>query len=150
MDRMTKKQRSECMSRIGGKNTNLEHVFRKHIRAFGVKGYRSYAKIPGRPDLYFPNHKLAIFVDGCFWHGCPRCASFPATNKKFWKEKIEGNKKRDKAVNMKLRKLGIRVIRFWGHDIKKSPDGCVKKLRNFVAKPRLMNSKPSKIIIKYR
>ena len=148
MDRLTKQQRSECMSRIGGKNTNLEHVFKKHIRASGIKGYRSYANIPGRPDLYFPNHKLAVFIDGCFWHGCPRCASFPATNKKFWNDKIGGNKKRDRVVNVKLRKLSIHVIRFWGHDIKKSPDRCVKKLQSFIAKSRLKSSKPTKISVK--
>lgn len=150
MDRLTKKQRSECMSRIGGKNTALERIFKKHIRAFGIKGYRSYAKIPGQPDLYFPDYKVAVFVDGCFWHGCPRCASFPATNKKFWKKKIDGNKNRDKAVNKELRKNGIRVIRFWGHEIKKNPGKFVKGLEDFMAKSGLKNSKPSIIGVKYK
>lgn len=128
MDRLTKKQRSECMSHIRGKNTGLEKIFRKSVRSLGIKGYRLYAKVPGRPDLYFPKQRLSVFIDGCFWHGCPRCDSFPVTNLRFWKEKIERNRMRDKTVGMELRKAHIRILRFWGHEIKKNSERCAKKL----------------------
>ncbi len=128
MDRLTKKQRSECMSHVRGKNTGLEKIFRKSLRSLGIKEYRLHAKVPGRPDLYFPKQRLAVFIDGCFWHGCPRCASLPVTNVRFWREKIERNRMRDKAVGIELRKAHIRTLRFWGHEIKKNSLRCTEKL----------------------
>jgi DNA mismatch endonuclease, patch repair protein len=130
MDKLTKKQRSECMSHIKGKDTGLEMIFRISVRQLGIRGYRLYPKIIGRPDMYFPKHKIAVFIDGCFWHGCPRCNSIPATNTGFWEKKIEKNRLRDKAVRIELRKLGIQMIRFWGHEIRRNPGRCAKKLCN--------------------
>ena len=128
MDRLTQKQRSKNMSRIKGKNTGLEKMFRKYIISWGIKGYKLHAQLTGKPDLYFPKPRLAIFIDGCFWHGCPRCGSLPATNRSFWKNKIETNKLRDKTVRAVLRKSGIKVVRFWGHEITRNPDRCLEKL----------------------
>ena len=123
MDILTKKQRSLCMSRVKGKNTKLEIALRKYLYSCGIRGYRINSnKISGKPDIYFPKRKLAVFIDGCFWHKCPICFEAPATNTKFWSEKIERNVIRDREVNEALQKSGIKVIRIWGHQIK-NPNG---------------------------
>jgi DNA mismatch endonuclease, patch repair protein len=129
MDNLTTQQRSDCMSRIKGKNTSLEKIFRKSISALNIRGYRLHVKIPGRPDIYFPSRRIAVFVDGCFWHGCPRCDSRPATNKRFWRDKIEKNRRRDETVRSELRKAGIKSVRFWGHEVKGNPGRCALRLQ---------------------
>ena len=120
------------MSRIKGKDTGLEKLFRKSVAELKIKGYRLNARVTGKPDLYFPKDKVAVFVDGCFWHGCPRCYTPPATNRKFWADKIRSNMNRDKAVNTGLHKDGIRVIRFWGHAVKKNPTRCAERLQKLL------------------
>lgn len=102
----------------------------------GMRGYRLHARISGRPDFYFPSERLAVFVDGCFWHGCPRCKSRPKTNAIFWKKKIEGNRQRDKEMTKKLKNTGVSVLRFWGHTIKKNPQACVEKIAGRLEKLR--------------
>lgn len=88
------------------------------LSAAGLKGYRLHYKLIGKPDIVFPRKKIVIFIDGCFWHKCPRCFIKPRTNVKFWKEKIESNVKRDKIVNSELRKMGWKVLRIWEHELK--------------------------------
>ena len=87
------------MSKISGKNTKPEIIIRKLVFNLGFR-YRLHKKeLPGKPDIAFPKYKKVIFVNGCFWHGHNNCSrsKLPSTNKKFWKEKIEGNKKKDKS-----------------------------------------------------
>lgn len=116
LDVLTKEQRSYCMSRIRGKNTVPELVLRKAISSSGLRGYRLHYKIPGKPDIVFPRLKIAVFIDGCFWHRCPKCFIKPTTNSRFWMKKITSNAKRDRLVNIKLRRNGWRVLRVWEHD----------------------------------
>jgi DNA mismatch endonuclease (patch repair protein) len=116
-DVLTPKQRSYCMSKIRGKNTGPEIILRKALWANGVR-YRLNYKIPGKPDIILVKSKIAIFVDGCFWHGCPLHSNLPRTNRKFWKEKILKNKKRDQEINKTLSGIGWLVIRIWEHEIK--------------------------------
>jgi len=100
------------MSRIRGKgNEKTEVRLAKLMRAEGIRGWRRHLPIPGRPDFSFQKQKVAVFVDGCFWHGCPRCFRLPKQNRAFWKAKIEGNRKRDRSVNVRLRRLGWKVVR---------------------------------------
>lgn len=117
MDVLSRKQRSYCMSRIKGRNTKTEIMFRKLLWANGIRGYRLHAKLPGRPDLYFPRKKVAVFVDGCFWHKCPKCFVRPKSNRKFWDSKIAKNVYRDRRNTNELKASGIRVLRFWQHQI---------------------------------
>lgn len=118
------------MSRVKNKNTKLEDMFRKYIFTRGLKGYRIGRKnILGKPDLYFGKSKVAVFIDGCFWHKCPVCLSIPGSNYKFWEEKLNKNLARDLKVNDTLSCEGIRVQRFWGHEIKKDIDKCYRKLQ---------------------
>ena len=105
-------KRSWVMSRIRGKgNEKTEVRLAKIMRKAGIRGWRRHLPIPGRPDFAFRKHKVAVFVDGCFWHGCPRCFRLPKQNRAFWRTKIEGNRRRDKSVNGRLRRLGWKVIR---------------------------------------
>jgi DNA mismatch endonuclease (patch repair protein) len=93
----------------------LESIFRKNQ----IKGWKAQVEIPGRPDFSFRKQKVAVFVDGCFWHGCPRCFRLPRQNRAFWKAKIEGNRKRDRSVNERLRRLGWKVVRIRECQLKK-------------------------------
>ncbi|MFC1711195.1 very short patch repair endonuclease [Patescibacteria group bacterium] len=129
MDIKSKKERSYNMSQIRDKNTRIEKIFRNYIWMRGIKNYRLHYKITGRPDIFFPKKKIAVFIDGCFWHRCSKCFREPESNRIFWKKKLENNKKRDKIVNRKLGKKGIMVIRFWEHQIKTDIHGCYNKLR---------------------
>ena len=112
IDILSRKERSLLMSRIRGKgNEKTEVRLARLLRKAGISGWRRHLPIPGRPDFAFRKQKVAVFVDGCFWHGCPRCFRLPKQNRAFWKAKIEGNRRRDRSVNGRLRRLGWRVIR---------------------------------------
>ena len=120
MDNLTTKQRKLCMSRIRSENTKPEMLFRKAIWSKGLRGYRVHnKKIEGKPDIYFPSKKLAVFIDGCFWHKCPTCALGSKTNKKYWNPKIEKNILRDKEHQSKLLSEGWKVIVIWECEAKK-------------------------------
>lgn len=111
-DIFSKQKRSEVMSKILGKgNEKTEVRLARLMRTGGIRGWRRHLPIPGKPDFAFRKQKLAIFVDGCFWHGCPKCFRLPKQNRAFWKVKIERNRKRDRSVNAWLRRLGWKVIR---------------------------------------
>ena len=117
----------------GNKSTELKIV--RLFREKKITGWRRHVKkIPGKPDFIFPKQKIAVFVDGCFWHGCPKCYKKPKTNKKFWKEKIEGNIKRDKKNRAKLRREGWKVLRIWEHDINKNFKISIEKIISFLDK----------------
>jgi DNA mismatch endonuclease, patch repair protein len=112
---VTPEQRSKIMSAIRSKNTKPEVALR---RAIWAKGYR-YRIYYGRDkiDIAFPGKKIAIFVDGCFWHVCPIHFRPPKTNQTYWMPKLKKNKERDLATNKRLRKVGWTVLRFWEHEI---------------------------------
>lgn len=129
-DVFTKAQRSDIMSRIrsrGNKDTELALV--KLFRQHGITGWRRNQKVFGKPDFIFRRNRLALFVDGCFWHGCPRCYRRPRSNQKYWAEKIARNKARDRCVNRGLRKLGWRVLRIWEHNLVKRDSVCIRKIQ---------------------
>ena len=111
MDIVSKKKRSEIMSAIRGKNTRPEIKVRKYLFSKGYRFRLHVRELPGKPDIVLPKYKMAIQVRGCFWHGhgC-RLSSFPKTNRKFWKNKILDNKKRDTKNDRKLRKMGYRLL----------------------------------------
>jgi len=113
MDRITKEQRSSIMSRIRSKNTNPEIVVRKALWKNKLR-YRLHDKsIPGTPDISIKSKKIVIFIDGCFWHGCPICYVAPKSNTKYWKKKMLYNQKRRKVVKEKLRKDNWTIMEFW-------------------------------------
>src|SRR6185437_10843125 len=100
----------------GNKTTELK--LRLALVRAGVKGWVMHPReLPGRPDFVFPAQKLAIFVDGCYWHGCKRCGHIPRTNREFWNAKVQQNKARDRAVVRALSCSGYHVLRFWEHQL---------------------------------
>jgi len=90
------------------------------------------SEMPGRPDFWFPEARLAVFLDGCFWHGCPKCGHYPKTRAAFWKAKINLNRERDRRTNRELHRRGCRIVRFWEHEIQQDLKDCVKRVRTLV------------------
>jgi DNA mismatch endonuclease (patch repair protein) len=115
------------MAAVRNRNTSLELRLRKALWAKGLR-YRLRYKLPGRPDILFSRKKIAIFCDGCFWHGCPTCNSIPEQNKTFWLDKIKKNQIRDQRANIDLEILGWKVKRYWGCEIKKDLDRVVEEI----------------------
>jgi DNA mismatch endonuclease (patch repair protein) len=110
----------------GNKATELKLA--KLFRAAGVKGWRRHAAILGRPDFVFAKERVAVFVDGCFWHGCAKHCRMPVTNQKYWIGKIERNVRRDRSTGEILRGKGWRVVRVWEHALRNSPQSVVKRI----------------------
>ena len=119
MDTLTKERRSWNMSKVKNTNTGLELLFRKSLYSKGLR-YRVNNKVYGKPDIVVNKSKIAIFVDGCFWHQHKKCnlAYIPKSNIKFWTEKFERNQERDSKVSKYLRENGWKVIRVWECQIK--------------------------------
>jgi len=117
-DVFTKAKRSEVMSRIRGRgNKDTELALAKLLRVHRVTGWRRNQRVFGRPDFVFNELKVAVFVDGCFWHGCPKHATKPRNNAAFWRKKLAANKARDQLVVRTLRRAGWRVLRVWEHEL---------------------------------
>lgn len=127
VDVLTPEQRKRCMRNVKRVNTDIEIALRKALWRVGIR-YRLNYKLPGKPDLVLVGRRLAIFVDGCYWHGCPIHGQISKTNEAFWRRKINGNITRDAAVNSKLSSCGWQVLRFWEHEIKQDLDSCVHKV----------------------
>lgn len=106
--------RSRIMSAVRSTgNRSTEEALAALLRKHGLKGWRRHVPLPGRPDFAWPRQRVAIFVDGCFWHGCPRCYMAPRHNARFWREKVEANRRRDVRVARQLRRQGWSVLRVW-------------------------------------
>jgi DNA mismatch endonuclease (patch repair protein) len=115
VDKISKKKRSKIMSAIRSKNTKPELALRRALWAQGLRYRIHYGK--EKIDIAFPSKKVAVFVDGCFWHGCPQHSHIPKSNQKYWIPKLERNKERATLKNQRLKKQGWKVLRFWEHEI---------------------------------
>lgn len=127
-DVLTKRQRSLNMSRIKSRHTTPELIIRKLLFSKGLRGYRLHRNLRGRPDIIYPVNKLAIFIDGCFWHKCRKCFIKPTTRVKFWENKLSGNVKRDKVISSELEKTGWQVLRIWEHEVKENPEKVLDRI----------------------
>ena len=132
MDVFSKKKRSEIMSRIRSKNTLLEREIFSSLRKRRIYFRKHYDKVPGNPDMALPRRKMAVFIDGDFWHGYKFRKQQQRLPKKYWIAKINMNILRDKEVNRKLRKEGWRILRIWEHDVKKNPLQTIDRIENFL------------------
>lgn len=161
-DIFTKAKRSAIMSRVRSRgNKDTELALAGLLRANRISGWRRHVVLKfkvqsskskvqrsqtsarreprptGRitPDFIFRQVRLAIFVDGCFWHGCPKHATKPKNNRAFWQKKLAGNKRRDKVVNQTLRRAGWRVIRIWECELAKHPETCLRRIQRALERP---------------
>jgi len=133
-DIFTKEKRSWVMSRIRGKNTKIDQKMNGILDAIGFS-YEMYPKMYGNPDFILSDKRIAIFCDGDFWHGYNY--SEKKFSKKYWKEKIENNMKRDRKVSRKLRSEGWSVLRFWEHDIEKRMDLVIDRIVRKIMEKRI-------------
>lgn len=124
------------MSRVRGRgNRTTELTLLTALRRARIAGWRRHYSIPGTPDFCFPSLRIAVFVDGCFWHRCPRHGSVPTGNRTYWLLKLTRNSKRDIRVGRELRTRGWRVVRLWEHDLKGTPKVPGRLLRALLRAP---------------
>lgn len=117
-DVFTSEKRSEVMSRIKSRgNARTELALICFFRRNGFHGWRRHQKLVGTPDFVFARARVAVFVDGCFWHGCKKHFNRPMNNRDFWDQKIAANRERDLRVNRELKVRGWRVVRIWEHEL---------------------------------
>lgn len=134
MDKVDRATRSRVMSRIRSKgNRSTEKRLRSVLVRAKIKGWRMHNKnLPGIPDFTFEREQLAIFVDGCFWHGCSRCYRRPHSSRKYWDWKVQRNRARDKRVEAQLRRAGWSIIRIWEHSLS-APEKVVARIKSKLA-----------------
>jgi DNA mismatch endonuclease (patch repair protein) len=134
-DIFSREVRSHIMSKIKGKDSLIELSIRKELWRLGYR----YRKHYGKPkiDIAFPKKKIAVFIDSCFWHACPKHGELPKSNIEFWKNKLDKNAKRDREVNHALKGEGWTVIRIWEHDIKLDLKSALDKIT------KVVDSKPT-------
>lgn len=136
MDNLTSEQRKKNMQHIKGKDTSIELLLRKALWEKGYRYRKHYSKLPGVPDIAIIKYKIAIFCDGEFFHGKdwevlkPRLEK--SNNSEYWISKISRNRERDDEINKKLLLMGWTVMRFWGNDIKKNTDECIKVIEEII------------------
>lgn len=124
-DHMTPEQRSHAMSRVKLRDGPLEREIQERLRRRGLRFRKHVKSLPGSPDIVFGKEKVAIFVDGDFWHGW-RLPAWEHKLSPFWREKLRANRRRDRRNFRKLRDSGWRVIRIWQHQIKQDPERCMR------------------------
>lgn len=120
MDNLSSEQRSKTMAAVKSEGTKLERQFFEPLleRDFGAFEFHA-DDLTGKPDLVERSARIAIFLDSCFWHGCPEHLRMPESNRDYWEKKIGRNKRRDRKVTNELEEKGWLVKRIWGHSIKK-------------------------------
>ena len=119
MDTFSKAERSRIMASVKSRNNkSTELKFISLLKEKSITGWRRNYPLTGKPDFVFPRLKIAVFIDGCFWHGCPSHCRMPSSNVNYWNNKIEKNKIRDKKITKALKMKDWQVIRIWEHEIK--------------------------------
>lgn len=129
------------MSNTGQRDTSAEIPIRRRLHAMGLRYRVDYPVLHSprrRADIAFTRAKVAVFIDGCFWHGCPEHGTWPKRNAEFWREKIETNKQRDRDTNERLAALGWDVLRIWEHE---SPDDAAERIYRVVTSRAQIHAK---------
>jgi DNA mismatch endonuclease (patch repair protein) len=132
-DDLTPEQRSYCMSRVKGRDTGMERLVRSELHKKGLRFRKHSGKLPGKPDIVFGHEKVAVFLDGDFWHGY----RFPSWRKKipkFWQKKIGETRLRDRRNFAKLRRIGWVVLRIWEHSIERDIERVLRRICRIVSK----------------
>ncbi len=127
MDNLTPQQRRRCMSSVRNKDTDIECTVRSELHRRGYRFRKHVRALPGTPDIVFSKRQVAVFIDGDFWHGY-RFPRWKNTVSRFWQQKIEKNRQRDRKNFAKLRRNGWCVIRLWKHEVKNNLEECLKRV----------------------
>ena len=129
MDRLDKATRSRIMATVRKTNTGLESDLASVLKEASLDAYIKYPKnLPGSPDFVFADSRLVVFLDSCFWHGCPRHLRMPKSHVAYWRTKIETNRRRDRQQTRELRAQGWRVLRIWEHELR-APGRVLGRIR---------------------
>jgi DNA mismatch endonuclease, patch repair protein len=124
---LVRSENMRAIRSVGNRTTELR--LKALLIRSSIRGWRLHPKgALAKPDFYFPKERIAVFVDGCFWHGCPRCGHIPRTNRSYWITKIARNKSRDSANSRALRVRGYRVIRIWECQLREQPNRCIRRI----------------------
>lgn len=130
-DIMSKEQRSKTMSAIRAQS-KLENIFTKSLWKRGLRFRKNVRKLRGTPDIVIQKYKIVIFVDSCFWHGCPTHFKRPKSNQEFWDKKIARNKERDKEINQYYIDKGWNIKHVWEHEIRSNLEGATDETMDFI------------------
>jgi DNA mismatch endonuclease, patch repair protein len=128
--------RSKNMRAIQSRgNATTERKLRAMLIRRAISGWKMHIKVlPGIPDFAFQDLRLAVFVDGCFWHGCPKCGHIPKTNSRYWRIKISRNMQRDRETAKRMKRIGYSILRFWECDLRSDPEKCLGLLSRRIAR----------------
>lgn len=133
-DSISKEERSAVMAKVRSTgNRSTEIKVEAALKKARIRGWKKHSKdMPGCPDFYFPKARLVIFVDGCFWHACPKCGRLPSSNPEYWTPKIDSNRRRDNRTRRYLRAQGLHVMRIWEHEVEY--DSWLQRVKRMVEK----------------
>lgn len=134
MDKVSQEKRSEIMRAVKSRDSRIELEFRKALWKLGFRYRKNASNYFGKPDIILKKHKTVIFIDSCFWHGCPEHLRMPSSRQDYWVKKIERNKSRDLEVNNYYRDSGWRALRLWEHDLVRDLEGAVKNTAHLLQK----------------
>jgi DNA mismatch endonuclease (patch repair protein) len=142
-DNVSQEERSRIMKQIRSKNTKLENSIASGLWKRGYRFRRNVKSLFGKPDIAIKKYHVVIFIDSCFWHGCPQHCRIPKSNRAYWENKINSNKKRDKEVSEYYIKKHWNLLRIWEHDIKDNYEKSLDLISKFIenAKKSASNSK---------
>jgi DNA mismatch endonuclease (patch repair protein) len=132
VDNLAKGTRSKVMASIKGRDTVPEMMVRRLLWAHGIRYRVHNTNLPGKPDISNSRSKVAVFIDGCFWHGCRKCYKEPTSNVEFWRAKLRRNIRRRKAVKRELKTRGWTVLEFWEHSVMSSPNNVMRKIKRVI------------------
>lgn len=133
MDIFDKEKRSQIMRSVKSKNNKTTEIkFLKLLKNYNITGWRRNYPVNGKPDIVFLKNKLAIFIDGCFWHGHNCRNTKPKQNKDYWDEKIKQNKRRDKRITEMFQNRNWKVFRIWECDLTKKPEKIITLLQQYL------------------
>ncbi|SHL13555.1 very short patch repair endonuclease [Alicyclobacillus tolerans] len=133
-DNVSRRRRSEIMSAVRSNNTSLELRVRRELWRRGFQFRTNVKDLPGKPDIAIKKLKLVIFIDSCFWHGCPEHVRMPKSNVEYWTTKIEKNKTTDKTITEHYQAMGWHIVRIWEHDVKSNFENTMDKLVKVIRK----------------
>lgn len=134
MDNVSQEARTRAMRAVKSQDSKMEVAFRSALWRVGLRFYKNVKTLPGKPDIVFPKKKLVVFLDSCFWHGCPQHLRKPVSNTDYWQAKFERNRRRDAQVNAYYRENNWRIVRIWEHELKTDFAGKVAQVAQLAQK----------------